>query len=836
MELIGRRFGHIRVTDVVGAGAMGDVYAAYDETLERKVAVKVLNEDQRLDDDARDRLLREARALSKLDHRNICRIHDYIESEDVDLLVLEFIDGRTLFDCQLDQFTRGEKMRIAMSVAEVMVAAHRAGILHRDLKPENVMLTHDGEVKVLDFGLARWLNRARAARSSGSRRAIVGASPGENLSTVDTLVLAVDPDDTGALTATGGRRDYQATQVGITLGTPLYMSPEQARGESLTPASDMFSFGLFLQWLFTGAEPHPDNLSARDVIMRVARGETLPVDKSAPRDVAALIQRLKSFAPADRPTAVEVVEKLRYFEARPQRVARRSAIAAIIILILLGVWRYTVDLKTERAKAVAAQAEAEKRRAQAENLIEFMLGDLRKKLEPVGRLDILDDVGARSMTYMASLDPATMSVDELARNAKALNQLADVRIFQGKTPEALTMLNKALQFGNIAVARAPKNGDAQMAVGATHFFMGYAFRLQGNSTEALRHMREYMKAGDALASIDPEKKEYQLERAYGHSGVALALEVDGTREGLREALQHYETSLDIKEKLAAREAGDAGVQADLARAYNKVGWVLFQLGDLRPARQRFEREVAIYRALVARDTNNTDYAHRLANAMAYLAQSLNAAGESAAAYSLWQEELSIERRLAARDRENVDWQRNVAVTMRRLGAALLNRGDSAGAVSLTRESRSLLRQAIEKAPTRAEWPLDLSSAEIDYARALARSGSTREAEVVLRDRITQLASMKPGTRVRFDTARASFELGEILRTRNPDQALRDYMRAEQEIEPLIGSTTELSRLDLWARILLRRHRTNEALPIVAQLRSAGYFANDLESVCRDSGC
>ncbi len=155
MELIGRRFGHIRVTEVVGSGGMGDVYAGYDEKLERRVALKVLNADQRLDEEARQRLLREARALSKLEHPNICRIHDYIETGDVDLLVLEYIDGRTLHDALSDNLPRSEKLRIAVAIAEVLVRAHRAGIVHRDLKPENVMLTRTGEVKVLDFGLAR---------------------------------------------------------------------------------------------------------------------------------------------------------------------------------------------------------------------------------------------------------------------------------------------------------------------------------------------------------------------------------------------------------------------------------------------------------------------------------------------------------------------------------------------------------------------------------------------------------------------------------------------------------------------------------------------------------
>ncbi|HKR65097.1 MAG TPA: serine/threonine-protein kinase, partial [Thermoanaerobaculia bacterium] len=309
---------------------MGDVYGGYDETLERKVALKVLNADQRLDDEARDRLLREARALSKLEHPNICRIHDYIESGDVDLLVLEYIDGRTLYDLQNEKMSRSEKLRIAIAIAEVLVTAHRGGILHRDLKPENVMLTRSGEVKVLDFGLARWLQRGRT-RSSGRMVARLQVVPGG-------AAAERSGDETMALESEhappiSSRRDPFDTAVGITLGTPLYMSPEQARGETLTPASDMFSFGLLLQTLFTGKDPHPIDVTAREAILRVARGETLPVE-GAPGDITALIHRLKQFAPADRPTAIETLEKLQYLDEKPQRIARRSIAATISIILL----------------------------------------------------------------------------------------------------------------------------------------------------------------------------------------------------------------------------------------------------------------------------------------------------------------------------------------------------------------------------------------------------------------------------------------------------------------------------------------------------------------------
>ena len=322
MELVGRRFGHIRVTGVIGEGGMGSVYAGYDEKLDRKVALKVLHSESRLDSESRERLLREARALSRLDHSNICRIHDYIESSDLDLLVLEYIDGRTLFDFVDTDVPRAERLRIALAITRVLVAAHRVGIVHRDLKPENVMITSTGEVKVLDFGLARWLQTA----STSARLHVVG--PSERLAVAVPLDSGSTwfPVDDSSMTLAEARamtpaNDFR-TAAGITMGTPLYMSPEQARGETLTTASDMYSLGLLLQFLFTGLDPHPPELTAREVILRAARAETLPLQGVA-SDVAALITRLKQFAPADRPTAVETMTRLDVIVDKPRRVTRR---------------------------------------------------------------------------------------------------------------------------------------------------------------------------------------------------------------------------------------------------------------------------------------------------------------------------------------------------------------------------------------------------------------------------------------------------------------------------------------------------------------------------------
>jgi serine/threonine-protein kinase len=818
MELIGQRFGHIRVTGVIGQGGMGDVYAGYDEKLERPVALKVLNADQRLDQDARERLLREARALSLLDHPNICRIYDYLESDDVDLLVLELIDGKTLADVNTAEFSRGEKLRIAGAIANVLVAAHRADIVHRDLKPDNVMLTKAGVVKVLDFGLARWLQRARVGRSSDLFASVVSIQQARTASDAHTY-----PYDTAA---------PKGTAVGVTLGTPLFMSPEQARGDTLTPASDMFSFGLLLQTLFTGTDPHPQGLTAREVILRVSRGETVAIS-GVPHDVAALVGRLKQFAPPDRPTAVEAVERLQYMTDKPRRLARRGAGIVAAALVTIGGWRYTADLQHERAKAVQAQGEAEKRRAQLEDFLEFMLGDMRKKLQPVGRLDILDDVGKRTIAYVDSLDPATMNAGELTRSAKALNQLGEVWQAQGKTPEALKLFHRSLGFANVAVQREPRNPEALLAQGTTHYWIGESLRLQGDNETALRHMRIYMHAGDAVASIDPTNKEYQLERAYGHSAVALILQA---KNELPQALEHYNVSLTVKEGLARRDPTDAR-QAELARAYNKVAVILYESGDLRGALARFEREVAIYRVLVAGDPQNTDWSNRLATAMAYLARLLYASGDVSLAITLWQDELQIERRLAERDPTNVSWQRSVAVTECRLATSLAARRDTAAALPLFRSARKRIRNAIQQAPTRTSLLADEASIDIDYASALAAAGDVDAACDLYRSVIRRMEMLPPADRLaRFQRARSAYLLGDRLAGRSVKNALQMWERAELEFTPLVATTRNPVHLDLWMRILLRRGRVVDARIFLDQIRRTGYNTTELERLCREAGC
>src|SRR5262247_2233447 len=217
--LAGQRIGHYQILSRLGAGGMGEVYLAEDLKLARKVAIKFLPPALIADEQARKRLLREARAAAALDHPNICTIYEVGDEAGRSFIVMQYIEGETLATrIARKRLEMSEALTIAIQVAEALQEAHQQGIIHRDIKPQNLMLTARGQVKMLDFGLAK------VARER---------------------VKAPEEIDTPSLMSTPG----------AIVGTAPYMSPEQARGESLDARSDIFSFGTTLYEMVSWLRP-----------------------------------------------------------------------------------------------------------------------------------------------------------------------------------------------------------------------------------------------------------------------------------------------------------------------------------------------------------------------------------------------------------------------------------------------------------------------------------------------------------------------------------------------------------------------------------------------------
>jgi len=261
----GTKLGPYEIQSPLGAGGMGEVYRATDAKLGRDVALKVLPAEMASDPDRLARFRREAKALAQLDHPNIVTIYSVEESEGVHFLTMQLVEGLPLERLiTAGGLPLGQIVEIASALGDALAAAHEKGIVHRDLKPANVMISSEGRVKVLDFGLAK------DVRGSGAADA--------------TLTSA------------------SHTQMGVVMGTPAYMSPEQTSGRPLDHRTDIFSLGVVLHEMSTGRRPFEGN-SAAELVSAILRDTPPPVTDTRPdlpSDLARVIRRCLEKDPRHR--------------------------------------------------------------------------------------------------------------------------------------------------------------------------------------------------------------------------------------------------------------------------------------------------------------------------------------------------------------------------------------------------------------------------------------------------------------------------------------------------------------------------------------------------------
>ncbi len=513
------RMGHFEVVGELGQGGMGSVYIGLDENLGRRVALKVIRPDQRLDPIRKARFLREARILASLDHPNVCQFHDYIEGEKQDCLVLELVEGRNLREAMDAGLDSAEKISIAEQLMDVLVAVHSKGVIHRDLKPENIMLTDGGGIKVLDFGLARPVEDPDSLSGEYSVLRL-----GEEMAEEDGTDDSTKPSS--------------MTTFGTVLGTIGYMSPEVARGEPATAASDQYSAGMILQEVFTGRPPIPVDLPPAERHRRAMWAETEPVTGLSV-ELTTLINRLEDLVPENRPTAIDAAGMLQAIRSRPRLVRRRRLVAAIFaILAVFGVGMtiqfFRAERETRRAEAGAATAR---------EVSEFLVGLFERASPQVTQ--------GEEITVLELLRRGAESVDDELGDqpvvrARMMHTLGTVYFHLAEFDDAASLLEEALSLRREALSpNDPELVDSLRLNGLLARARTEYTEAESLLTESLR-MVEISQGADSLyaarllidlAGIDQDRGRWAAaERPLLDAVEILEGHPDGMAFGLTDAL------------------------------------------------------------------------------------------------------------------------------------------------------------------------------------------------------------------------------------------------------------------------------------------------------------
>ncbi|MDX2041891.1 MAG: serine/threonine-protein kinase [Acidobacteriota bacterium] len=319
-SMIGRTLGHYELTSLLGAGGMGEVYRARDLRLDRDVAVKILPEHLAQDVEALRRFEREAKAVAALSHPNILSIFDFGTDEGTSYAVMELLKGETLRDrIQHGTLAWRETVEIGSAIAEGLAAAHAKNIIHRDLKPENIFLTNSGQVKILDFGIAR-------------------------------VKRTISPDAETLTTS------IETTKHGVVMGTIGYMSPEQVKGETAEAPSDIFSLGCVLYEMVSGQRPFARRTTA-EMIAAILDAEPAPLSGSGnklPAEIRRVINHCLQKKPDERYqsardlafdlkamlTGKTISAPLPKSLNRRNRLAIRSVAVALVVLLSITAWLF----------------------------------------------------------------------------------------------------------------------------------------------------------------------------------------------------------------------------------------------------------------------------------------------------------------------------------------------------------------------------------------------------------------------------------------------------------------------------------------------------------------
>ena len=838
----GTRIGRYKLLQKIGEGGCGVVWMAeQEEPVRRRVALKVI----KLGMDTKNVIARfeaERQALALMDHPNIARVLDAGATDaGRPFFVMELVPGVPITKyCDQHNLSTAARLGLFTQVCQAVQHAHQKGVIHRDLKPSNILVTlHDGEPtpKVIDFGIAK-------------------ATQGRL--TDHTLFTAFEQF----------------------IGTPAYMSPEQAEmsGIDVDTRSDIYSLGVLLYELLTGRPPFdPKSLfqAGLDEIRRIIR-EVEPVKPStrlntlgdADRDTIA---RQRGISPAQLSPlirgdldwivmkALEKNRSRRYetanglaldiqrhlqnepVSARPpttayrvSRFVRRNrfaviAISAVALTLVAGTIVSTMQaMRARRAEHVAylERQKAVEERATAEDLLGFMLGDLRTQLAKVGRLDVLESVGDKAMAYFSAREAAGLDDPTLARRAKALTQIGEIRMDQARYSDAAAAFAEAYKQTSALVVRHPYNGDMIFERGQAEYWNGFVHWQRGEIQKAGEWYARYRDTGLALVAMNSSKTEWQSELAWGHHNIgAFHLE----QSDLDGALNEFSAELKILETLRSSSPGDSELLSRISDAQSWLGDVAEKQGRLTDSFHQYAMEAAVLTQLSRTSPGTKSWRFLLANTLLFQVYLATVTGQFDVVPAKLEDSHRILAELVNVDPANRRWTLVKLNADLKKVALLRHEEKSAEAAQLLAQTIPEIERLLQAEPSDKTFGLSLISAWRQEARLRLALGQTEAlaaatraielGEKLIRDDRT--IKSVPG-----ELAFAYLVAGEIAETKTPDLAKNYWQRTYELTAPLLLNQHDWRILDPAARAAFRLGHHDEAIAIVRQLGKFGYVPLD----------
>jgi len=709
--------------------------------------------------------------------------------------------------------------------------------VHRDLKPSNVLVSEvDGRPipRVIDFGIAK----------------------------------AVEAEE---FDGAGLTREDQV------IGTPAYMSPEQVlRSADVDTRSDVYSLGVLLYELLVGALPFdPESYQSWGSVVANLYGEAPPtlltrltelgenqetvafnrrstlqqLTRELQGDLAWIVARAMEREKDERYETANglALDLERFLSDQPVRARRAGtaylarkfvrrhkvavgfgATGAVALLAFAGI------LAIQNDRISRARVEAETRRGQAEGLIDFMLGDLREKLEPIGRLDILAGVGEQAIGYFSSLPEELFTDDELQSRSQALYQVGSVRLDQGSSQEAKVAFEESLRLAEALAERDPDNEERLFGLSQSHFYVGYAEWLNGDLQAAEEQFQKYLAVAEALVARDSENLDYRLEVGYAHSNIGTVREARGDLDG---AAESFSRTLDVKEELVRRDSTNISWMGELAEEHNKLAVVYRKQGEYSKALEEHTLEMDIKRRALSLDPAHAYWIRRLAWAYFYIGRSEWTLGNVDSAVENFESALATLGPLVEADPSNLSVRRNRAFFQTQTAAALSLLGHHEAGLSLVRDAIMELEDQLERDPTRMSVRNTLASAHREHALILIRLDQPESALLEAEAAFSLLEEADPDDRAALSRrANTLLVRGYALKAVGRDsEAVGSW---EESLAILVGLVPgpggEEDRPAL-AEALLALDRPSEASREMEILRTQGYREPRLWTLSTEKG-